>query len=344
MRISHILARWVFPLIGAGLAIGILFWLYKGLDFGRFAAALRQAEPGWLVALVLGILVEQLLRAWKWRQILYDLKSISTGRLFGAILAGYGAATLVPLGISPLVRSWLVARLEGLRFASVLVTAAIERFIDGIVFAAITGLVASAGGTPPVDGDLRIGLGATAALGFGIFSASLWLVFRGRGFVERGDTPISRLLDWLASRGGARLANLRTAITAGIVWPREGIRRLGIVAASVAMKAVAATHLLWAGLAVGVTLGFLDYLFLMVFAGFALVLARFIRVPGGFIVGSGFALNLLGVPEEQALAMILFTHVLTIVLVVGVGLAVLWRSGIKIRSMPRSEDIGDGTD
>jgi cytochrome c553 len=76
----------------------------------------------WLLVLGATILLEQWLRGWKWRQILFDLKPISRARLLGAILAGYGVAILVPLGISPLVRSWLIARLEGLRMATVLVT------------------------------------------------------------------------------------------------------------------------------------------------------------------------------------------------------------------------------
>ena len=96
------------------------------------------------------------------------------------------------------------------------------------------------------------------------------------------------------------------------------------------MKMISVTHFLWAGLAVGVVLAGWDYLFLMVFAGFALVLARFIRVPGGLFIGSAFALKLLDVPDEQALAMILFNNVFSIVLVVGIGLVFLWRSGIDI--------------
>ncbi len=104
-----------------------------------------------------------------------------------------------------------------------------------------------------------------------------------------------------------------------------------------AMKVVAATHFLWAGLALGILLAPFDYLFLMVFAGFAMVLARFIRVPGGFVIGAGFALNLLGVPDEQALAMILFSHVLSIGLMVGIGLPFLWWSGVDIRQARHTE-------
>lgn len=101
-----------------------------------------------------------------------------------------------------------------------------------------------------------------------------------------------------------------------------------MILGAVAAKVIAATHFLWAGLAVGVLLNPFDYLFLMVFAGFSMVLARFIRVPGGFIAGSALALRLLDVPEEQALAMILFSQVLTIILVVGLGMFVLWQNGI----------------
>ena len=75
----------------------------------------------------------------------------------------------------------------------------------------------------------------------------------------------------------------------------------------------------------------------MVFAGFALVLGRFIRVPGGFVIGSGFALKLLGVPDETAVAMILLTHAMALVLVVGIGTFVLWRSGMSIRLLRTQE-------
>ena len=331
--------RWLIPALGATLAIGALFWLYRDLDFDRFVTGLATAEPRWLLALAGTILAEQVLRGWKWRQILYDLKPISSWRLFGAILAGYGVGTLVPLGVSPIVRSWLIARLEDLRLASVLVTAAIERFIDGIVFATIVGVVALAGQIPNIEGGLRTGLAVAGALNLALFGALLWLLFSARESLGRSDAPISRAIDWLASKGGGRLAGIRSAIAEGIVWPRAPLRRWGVIGASLGMKAIAASHFLWAGLAIGVVLRPFDYLFLLVFAGFALVLARFIRVPGGFVIGAGFALNILGVADEAALAMIMFNNIFSILLMVGIGLMVFWRSGVELRSLTRAPPI-----
>lgn len=333
--------QWVIPLFGAGVAIGVLFWLYQDLDFARFLAELTMARPVWILVLGATILAEQWLRGWKWRQILHDVKPISTRRLFGAILAGYGVGALIPLGISPLVRSWLIARLEGLRLASVLVTAAIERFIDGIVFGLIVAVVAIVGRIPSSEADLRLGLGVAGGLNLALFAGLLWLLFRAREALSRPDSRTARVIERVAKMGGARFAELRAAIAEGITWPRARARQIGIVAASFAMKAVAASHFLWAGLALGVRLELFDYLFLLVFAGFALVLARFIRVPGGFVIGSAYALKLIGVADEQALAMIMFNNVVSLLLMVGIGGIVFWRSGVEISSLG---DIGGHRD
>ena len=93
------------------------------------------------------------------------MKPVSSIRLFGAILAGYGVGALFPLGVSPLVRSWLIARLEGLRMACVLMTTAIERFFHGIVFALIAGLVALSGEIPQVQGGIGTGFAIAVFLG-----------------------------------------------------------------------------------------------------------------------------------------------------------------------------------
>lgn len=335
--------RGLVPAIGGVIALSALFFLYRSLDLDQFLAAVKNANLWWIAMLAAAILVEQFIHGWKWRQLLYDLKPISSLRLTGALLAGYGANTLVPLGISPLVRSWLIARLEHLKVATVLVTTVISRFIDGIVFALFAGAVAVAGQVPRIEGNPRLGLSIAGGLNLVIFAGLLWLLFRHQSHFNRDTALLSRLTDWLAARFGGKPGELRTALRQGIIWPKQASQQIAVLAASFAMKAVAATHFLWAGLAVGVVLGFFDYLFLMVFAGFALVLARFVRVPGGFVIGSGFALQQLGVPDEQALAMIVFTHIMTIILVVFFGLIILLQSGIDIRAAAQSQRRRDAT-
>ncbi len=342
-RISprRILRRWIPPILGSAIALGLIFYLYRDLDLSRFLVGLRNASPTWIAVLAAAILLEQLVNGWKWRQILHDVKPVSTLRLTGALLAGYGANVLVPLGISPLVRSWLIARLEDLRLGTVLTTTIIARFIDGVIFALFAALVAMAGKIPQIDGDLQLGLGVAGAMNFALFGALLWVIFRFRTVFAQEGPVICRLFDWVAKRFRADGPAFRTSIRDGVVWPRAGRHRLNVFVGAITAKLISATHFLWSGLAVGVVLAPFDYLFLMVFAGFSLVLSRFVRVPGGFVIGSAFAFKLLGVPEEQALLMILFNYVMSIAIVVGGGLIVLWQSGLDIQSARQAADTPD---
>ncbi len=323
------------------MALALIFWLYRDLDFGRFLTGLRDAHVGWIGVLALTILLEQVANGWKWRQILHDVKPVSTLRLTGALLAGYGANVLVPLGISPLVRSWLIARMEDLKMGTVLTTTIIARFIDGVVFALFAGLVAMAGKVPQIGGNLELGLAVAGALNFALFGGLLWAMFRFRALFAREGPLICRMFDWVAKWFRANGARLRCSLCDGVVWPRDPRRRLGVLLGAIAAKLISATHYIWAGLAVGVVLAPFDYVFLMVFAGFSLVLSRFVRVPGGFVIGSALAFDLLGVPEDQALLMILFNWMMSIIVVVGGGLIVLWQSGLDIRRARLEAEAAD---
>ena len=330
---SRTLVRlWLPPLVGAVVALALIFWLYRDLDFGRFLSGLRDAHSGWIGILAVTILLEQVVNGWKWRQILHDIKPVRTLRLTGALLAGYGANVLVPLGISPLVRSWLIARMEDLKMGTVLSTTIIARFIDGVVFALFAGLVAMAGKVSQVGGNLELGLAVAGAVNFVLFGGLLWALFQFRTLLAQDGPLICRLFDGVAKWFRANGASLRASLCDGVVWPKARRHRLNVLLGAFAAKLISTTHYIWAGLAVGIVLAPLDYLFLMVFAGFSLVLTRFIRVPGGFVIGSALAFNLLGVPEEQALLMILFNWMISIIVVVGGGMIVLWQSGIDIRN------------
>ena len=128
------------PWIGGLLGLLALAWVLRSFDFNRFRSLLAGADPRWLVLVPFFILVEQLVRAWKWRQLLCPLRPVGVLRLFGTIMAGYLLAALIPLGFGTIARSWLVARREELKLASVLATVALDRLTDGIVFACLVPL------------------------------------------------------------------------------------------------------------------------------------------------------------------------------------------------------------
>ena len=322
--------RYWWSLGGAAVGIAALAWAFARVDYGRMEEVLAQADP-WLLALVpLAIAAEQMVRAWKWRQLLHAIRPIGTWRLFGSIMAGYFANFLIPLGVSPIIRSWLVARLESLKMSTVLATVAIDRLVDGVIFPGFVPAALAFAVFSDPGGDIRLGLIVGGAGSLAIFAAALFALARYRRRAGDADGRIMRWLGRLPARFAGPAKRFARSFAEGIVWPKELWRGSGIVLASIVIKLIAVTIFLWAGLAFGVVLAPGDYVFLVVFLGFLIVLTRFVRIPGGFFIGGIFALDLLGVPEEQALAMVLIVQFSSIAVVSGVGAFALWRSGIAL--------------
>ena len=325
-------------MIGA-LALGWVLWR---VDYSRLQDILILANVGFLLLVPLAIAVEQWVRAWKWRQLLHGIQPIGTGRLFGAIMAGYFANILIPLGVSPIVRSWLVARLEDLRMGMVLATAAIDRLVDGVIF---TGFVAFALGFavfPDPGGDIRLALVVGGVGSLVLFSLLLFALARWKKRASHGDSWTARLDARLPARLTGPFKGFLQSFTEGIVWPDEIWRGAGIVIASIGIKLIATTHFLWAGLAFGVVLRPADYVFLLVYLGFLIILTRLARIPGGFLVGGVFALDLLGVAEEEGLAMVLLVHFASLLTVSGIGAFALWRNGVAIDDLRSIKESGGG--
>jgi len=325
-------------LIGA-LALGWVLWR---VDYGRLQDIIIQANVGFLLLVPLAIAFEQLVRAWKWHQLLHEIRPIRTLRLFGAIMAGYFANFLIPLGISPIVRSWLVARLEVLRVGTVLATAAIDRLVDGVIF---TGFVAFAFGFavfPDPDGDIRLGLVVGGVGSLVLFALLLFVLARWKRRAGYPEGWTTRLGARLPARIAGPTKGFLQSFAQGIVWPDEIWRGVGIIIASIGIKLVAMTHFLWAGLAFGVVLRPADYVFLLVFLGFLIILTRFARIPGGFLVGGVFALDLLGVAEEQGLAMVLLVHFASLMTVSTIGAFAFWRNGVAIDDLRSIKESGGG--
>ena len=320
----------IWTTIAALVATGVLFIAFRHLDVGRLSDVLLGAEPLWLLALAISIPVEQLLRGWKWRQILFDIRPVGTFRLFSAVMVGYFANMIIPIGLSPLVRAWLVARLEALKVSTVLLTTAIERFVDGITFAVLVGILVLFASLPMAEGNLRLGLMVAGSGSLVLFTGLIGGLFLIKNHLAGQNSVVGRFVAWLETVFGGRLAGIGLGMAEGITWPKSRWRGCGVILASIAMKLISTSHFLWAGLAFGILLSAFDYLFIMVVTGFTLIISRFIRVPGGGIMGSAFALKLLGIGDEEALTMVFAVHFSAISLVAGIGAIAMWKSGLTV--------------
>lgn len=335
--------RW-WPWGGALFAAAALVWVLRGFDLGRFLSIVTGADRGFLLLVPLAVIAEQLVRAWKWRQLLHPVRSIGTFRLFGAIMAGYLGGLIVPFGFAPLVRSWLVARREGLMMSAVLASVAVDRLIDGVIFAGFVAVALALVAFPDPTGGIRAGLTWGGAGTLVLFALLLFALSRYKLAAAVEGGTLERLLHRLPAPLAEPVHRLCRSFAAGIVWPRESWRGFAIVLGSVVMKLLAATHFLWSGLAVGVVLLPAEYVFLLAFLGFLVILAHVLRIAGGFIIGAVFALGVLGVSEEQAVAMALVVQGASLLSVAILGAAALWWHGVTLTELRTGGGYGGDGD
>ena len=321
--------RWL-PWLGAFIGVAVLAWLLRRFDFDRFLAILADADVRYIALVPLAITGEQLVRGWKWRQILYPLRPIGTLPLFGAIMAGYLLALLIPFGFGALARSWLVARREGVPMSAVLATVALDRLTDGVVFALLVPVALLLVVFPDPTGGIRAGLVWGAAGSLVLFALLLLSLLACKRGASHPDGWLALLIMRMPVRIAEPVRRIAASFATGVCWPSEFGRGLGIVLASVVMKLIAATHLMWAGLAMGADLLPAQYLFVMVFLGFLVILGHFARIAGSFIIGGIFALGLFGVSEERALAMVLLVQGASLLSVAGIGTLALWQQGVAL--------------
>lgn len=315
----------------AGLAV--FAWVLSRIDYAAFFDALANANGAFVALVLAAILFEQWVRAAKWRLLLAELGDARLSRVFAASMAASLANFVVPVAGAPIVRSWLVARCEGLPFASVLATIAVDRLVDGAAFVTFAAISIVLIGMPQSAESLHTGLVAAAAGSAAILAALVALLAAFRRTVRTGGAGTRRLVTWVPARLRERAHAMLDGLAEGTGWPQSPARAAAIVLLALGVKVLAVTHMLWAGLALGVSLGIAQYVLLMVLLGFVVVLARFVRIPGGFLLAATFLLELLGVDRERALAMALMVQVSAIVSVSAAGVASLAWFGAELREL-----------
>lgn len=313
-------------LIWAGLLISAVIFviLFRNIDWRRFFDAIQNANLLLLALIPLSIAAEQVLRAVKWRALLKPFARISIIRLYGAIMAGYFASYLAPVKVSFLVRAWIAARAGRVSASTILGTVMLGRVIDGIVFVPLVVLAATTITLDQQGGSVTEHL-LWGALGSLVMLLALcWLLIRWARAAKAGAALPKRLLSILPDQWSAPVERFTGLFAEGVGLP-GGLGNLALIfGAASMMKIMAAAHLALAGYAFSANLSPLDYLFVMVCLGFAVVIASTLKIVGGFIAGAVILLQQFGVDVETATAMALLVSIASRLTVIASGALALW--------------------
>jgi uncharacterized protein (TIRG00374 family) len=322
--------------LALGLAISLAFiWLaFRRADPAEMLRALGRANYWYLLPLLAVIVLGLVLRSLRWRLLLAPCRDVPTRVLFDSLSIGYMANAFMPAHLGELVRAWHAGRRSGVASGAVFATIVVERLIDVASLLLLLGLallVFPFPGWVRQSGALMLVLVAALAL-------LLWLMKRHR---EKALATVGRLLRFLPAALAARICELLGHFLCGVLPLKRRGHYAGVALLSL---------LIWGTYALTFQLLFQAFGFIaryrlpwtaalvaMVITTISVVVPSSPGYVGSFHFLCQLSLGLFRVPKGPALSYAFVLHAVSVYPVFFLGLAILAREKLSLRSLPKEE-------
>jgi len=131
-RARRTVPRWLLPVIGYGISLACLVWLYWGFDWKTELARFAAADRRWVTLAVIADISVYCIQGWRWRLLLKPVTRVPYLRSVQAIFIGLFANEVLPFRSGELIRCYVMGRWSRIPFSVALSSAVIERLFDGI--------------------------------------------------------------------------------------------------------------------------------------------------------------------------------------------------------------------
>lgn len=318
--------------MGALLAVVLLAFFFRGMDWADLGKALREARLVPLAGLVLVTLAIYAARAWRWGDLLAPLGRVGYADLFSATMVGFASALLIPRA-GELVRPWLVSRRYPIPTSAGFATIILERLVDLITVLVLFALYLFVLPTPQAQTEGRAmelakwlgAAGAGAALAVLVFLLALHQ--NAERMLGAAQALLKRAPRWL-SEPLARMLHSFSEGLAVLRAPAGHLAKLALQSLGIWLLIALGFYLNHA--AFGIDLPFHATFLLIAF----LVVGVMIPTPG--MVGGFHAFYLLalsdvfGIDRARAGAAGIAAHALSNLPVLVFGLVLLGREGLSL--------------
>ncbi len=117
--------------LGTAITVACLALLFRGVDLEAVRAAVRAAQPAWLLVASPLFGASIWVRAMRWRAIVRPIVPLSRGDAAALVVIGYAANNLLPARTGEVVRAVLLQRRHRASAIAGLGTIIVERVFDG---------------------------------------------------------------------------------------------------------------------------------------------------------------------------------------------------------------------
>lgn len=117
----------------------IMVWVYKGFDFSRLGAALKQMNWFWLLLSFVFEILSHIIRGLRWQQTLEPLGvHPKTSNCVNAVFLSYASNLVIPR-VGEVSRCGVLSKYDGISFAKSLGTVVTERIVDTLIVGLMVG-------------------------------------------------------------------------------------------------------------------------------------------------------------------------------------------------------------
>lgn len=216
-------------LLGAGIAIGLLYLSFHNVDFRELWHSLTRIHPVYLIGAAASAVAMNWAKGMRWRALIRDVKVISKPRAFALFHIGQMINLSIPMLGGQAGRIVMLARQERLSKTFCFTTVAMEVLCDAVSLVVLIYLASFLFAIPSLVREVEV----YAAIGVGLMILILVLIMRyERGLAYFGKKTIRRrfprlykkLEKWTTSmkQGIAAVRSSRGVLTLGfytlLVW------------------------------------------------------------------------------------------------------------------------------
>jgi len=203
--------------MGYCLSAVCLAWVLRGYPLSKLGQDVRSLDWRWVVVAVLSDLSVYVVHAWRWNTLLAPVERLRLWRTVQAIYIGLFANEVLPLRVGELIRCYLLAHWNDLRFSVVFASLAVERVVfDG--FWMLTAFLITASLVKGIPKDLTIFVLLLGGLVFAGAAILIWVVLHKRhprSAIRQGRWPatLRHVMEGLRLMGNRRTLGLTGLIS-----------------------------------------------------------------------------------------------------------------------------------
>lgn len=314
---------WIKVFIGFIVLVALIVYALDRNDTALAFIALKKIRLAWVIPFAITFYLGYYFRAVRWGYLLGGTAYVPFSTLFTSIAVGSMFNMLLPLKSGEIVRAYILKVKNDMSYSHSVPSIALDRIYDLLpVLLSFFYLLFDVGvrGIAPSGAGKSLMTFSTAAIGSIIMVAIItgYFMFFNKSHAINGDdevVPIWRkfVLDFRKVVAGQ---NIYKAVTHSIgIW----LIYLGHYACFFLMA--------------GYTPDFTGVNLLLCFTSLGILISTMPANVGTYHAAVIVAFGLCGIPVAIALGVAVFIHLLLFFLVLGMGLFLLWREGIRLKDV-----------